>query len=173
MELHFVAPDLTKLDEPMAAEVVACCVYEDEMPMRGLAGLLDWRMAGKLSNLEREGFLRGEGGEVLCVPGRPRIPFDKVLLFGRGKRASFDDTAAAKALSRVTRVLEGLRVRRAVVELPGRGGEERISPERAAEILHDLTHGTSTQDAWWIVEGADGERRLIERTKETGRRPRR
>ncbi len=173
MELHFLAPDLTKLDEPTAAEVVACCVYEDEMPMRGLAGLVDWRMAGKLSSLERDGFLRGEGGEVLCVPGRPRIPFDKVLLFGLGTRASFDDEGCKKALAHVIRVLEGLRVRRAVVELPGRGGEERVSPERAAEILLELTHDTTTQDAWWLVEGADGERRLIERTKEAGRRPRR
>ena len=173
MELHFVAPDLTKLDAPMAAEVVACCVYEDEMPMRGLAGLVDWRMAGKLSALEREGFLRGETSEVLCVPGRPRVPFDKVLLFGLGKRASFDDEACKKALAHVIRVLEGLRVRRAVVEIPGRGGEERVSPERAAEILHELTHDTTSQDAWWLVEGSDGERRLLERTKETNRRPRR
>ena len=82
MDLHFVPPDLQKLDEPMAAEVVACCIWKDETPMRGLAGLVDWRLAGRLSVLEKSGFLLGNAGEVLCVPGRPRMPFDKVLISG-------------------------------------------------------------------------------------------
>lgn len=172
MELHFVAPDLEKLDEPMAAEVVACCIFEDELPMRGLAGLVDWRLAGRLSALERQGFLKGTRGEVLCVPGRPRMPFDKVLVFGLGARGSFGDDAFRSAVRHVTRVLDGLKVRRAVVELPGRG-EERISPEHAAELLYECTRETSTQDAWWLVEKADAEKQVILRTKEAERRARR
>jgi cytosol aminopeptidase family protein len=172
MDLHFVLPDLQKLDEPMAAEVVACCIWKDELPMRGLAGLVDWRMSGRLSALERDGFLLGNAGEVLCVPGRPRIPFDKVLVFGLGARSGFDEELFKSAVRHVTKVLEGLKVRRAVVELPGRS-DERISAELAAELLFECTSDSVSQDAWWIVERADGEKKMTDRTREAERRARR
>jgi hypothetical protein len=172
MDLHFVPPDLKKLDQPMAAEVVACCIWKDETPMRGLAGLVDWRLSGRLSALERDGFLLGDAGEVLCVPGRPRLPFDKVLIFGLGERSSFDDDLFRSAVRHVTKVLEGLKVRRAVVELPGRG-DERIRPARAAELLLECTAGSPSQDAWWLVEKADGEKKMSDAAREAERRARR
>src|SRR5262249_732244 len=78
MDVDFVAPDLRRLEAATQAELVACAIWEDERPMTGLAGLLDWRLAGRLSRLARDGFLAGTLGEVLFVPGRPRLPFEKV-----------------------------------------------------------------------------------------------
>lgn len=172
MELHFVARDLQKLDEPMAAEVVACCIYEDETPMRGLAGLVDWRLAGKLSALEREAFLLGKRSEVLCVPGRPRMPFDKLLIFGLGKKSELSEDAFRSVVRHITRVLDGLKVRRAVVELPGRS-DGRISPERAAELLFECSRESTTQDAWWLVESGDAEKKIAVTTREAARQAKR
>ena len=73
MDLRFVPPDLRRLDEA-GAELLACCIWSDQWPMRGLAGLLDWRLAGRLSALAREAFLLGELGEVLWRIGDAR-PF--------------------------------------------------------------------------------------------------
>ena len=71
IELRFVAPDLRRLDE-VGSEVVVCGIWKDERPFTGLACLLDWRLAGRLSRLAKQGFLVGDVGEVLVVPARPR-----------------------------------------------------------------------------------------------------
>src|SRR5215467_1478978 len=115
MELRLLPPDMRRLDEP-GAELLACTIWSDERPMRGLAGLLDWRLAGRLSQLARAGFLEGRLGEVLMVPGRPMTSFEKVLVFGLGNRSSFGDGAFRAVVANLLRSLEGLHIRRAVVE---------------------------------------------------------
>jgi len=133
VDFRFVPPDLRKLDQT-SGEVVACSIWQDQRPLTGLAGLLDWRLAGRLSMLARDTFLAGVLGEVLFVPGKPRLPFDKVLVLGLGARAEFGDEPFRVALRRLVLTLEGLNVRRAIVELPGRG-DQAIAPERAAELV--------------------------------------
>jgi hypothetical protein len=158
MELRFVLPELRSLDET-AAELCACSIWSDERPMRGLAGLLDWRLAGRLSAMQRAGFVQGKRGELLLVPGKPHLPFEKVLVVGLGARAAFGEDDFRDAVGLLARTLVGVRVRRAMVELPGRVGDA-ILPERALRLTLDSV-GTSTElDAWWIVEGATGQRRI-------------
>lgn len=155
MELRFVAPDLRQLDA-LSGEVVCCGVWEDERPMVGLAGLLDWRLAGRLSALLRQGFVTGAAGEVVMMPVRPKLPFEKVILFGLGARGAFDDERATRATRRLIEALDGLEIRRAVVELPGRA-DGAISPERAADIVRSSAEGDDAQDTWWLVEDARAE----------------
>lgn len=171
MDLHYLPPDLGRIDETNA-ELIACAIWENEAPMRGLAGLLDWRMAGRLSTLLRSEFLRGEMGEVLCVPGRPRLPFDKLLVFGLGPRADFDEARFRAITRHLLQTLEGLRVTRAVVELPGRS-DAAIPPDRAATVILESVGTSAAHDTWWIVDRADAERHLLERAQEEQRRARR
>src|SRR5580692_8427937 len=117
MEVRLLPPDLRRLDDS-AAELCACTVWSDERPARGFAGLLDWRLAGRLSALLASGFFRGDEGETLLVPGKPHLPYEKVLVAGLGPRAAFDLEAYGRAVDRLAATLAGLRVRRAVVELP-------------------------------------------------------
>lgn len=158
MDLRFVAPDLRRLDEA-SAEVLACGVLRDVRPLTGLAGLADWRLAGRLSGLMQKGFLLGDVGEVVVVPARPRLPFDKLLAYGVGPRAAFDEDAFKRSLARVLDAIAGLQVKSALVELPGRG-QRLIEPERAAELLLDATDSVN-QDALSFVEDADGQRRML------------
>ena len=157
MELRFILPDLRQLDLA-SAELLACCVWSDVRPVRGLAGLLDFRLAGKLSSLARESFLAGARGEVLLLPGRPRLPFEKVLVFGLGARAEWSDAVYEETVRRISRSLEALRVVRAVVELPGRA-DDALSPERGAELLLSAI-ASDAHDAWWLVESAEAQKRM-------------
>jgi hypothetical protein len=166
IDLRFVARDLRRLDEA-SAEVVACGVYRDERPLAGLAGLLDWRLAGRLSRLAKQGFLLGEVGELLAVPVRPRLPFDKLLVAGLGPRGAFGDAAFRKVLERTIDALAGLHVKKAVIELPGRG-DEAITAERAAEILLDLI-GDDERDALTFVEDPSGRERIEKHAQERRR----
>jgi hypothetical protein len=168
MELRFIGPDLRSLDGS-GVELLACSVWRDQRPMHGVAGLLDFRLAGALIRKE---YLAGELGEVLFVPGRPRLRFDKVLVFGLGARSGFGEGTFRNVLSHVVRALAGLRVRRAVVELPGRA-EGLIEPERARELLLESLGDSEQNDIWWLVEPADAQRRMAERAQDERRRSRR
>jgi hypothetical protein len=169
MNLRCVAPDLDQLSG-VSAELIACGIWEDAWPMRGLAGLLDWRLAGRLSTIARRGDLRGTFGEVMFVPGRPRLSFDKVIVIGLGLRANFDDKIFRDALHRLENILHGLHVQRAVIELPGRA-DNAIEPERAAELI--LEDANEKRDAWWLVETSDAEKRILAHTEDDRRRSRR
>jgi hypothetical protein len=160
VDVRFVAPDLRRLDEA-SAEVVACGVYSDTRPLRGVAGLLDWRLSGRLSRLAKESFLVGEGGEALALPARPRLPFDKVLVVGLGPRGPFDVAGCRKALARVLDALSGLNVKKALVEIPGRG-DDAITPEQAADVLFEAT----AHDALVVIERLDAQKRIEARLQE-------
>src|SRR5262249_39070271 len=107
MELRFIAPSLTNLDE-VDSEVLACTVWTDARPAHGLAGLCDWRLAGKVSDLMRRGMITGAQGEVVMVPGKPRLTFDKLLFFGAGPREAFDEDSFRAVVLRMLSVMEGL-----------------------------------------------------------------
>ena len=159
IDLRFVAPDLRRLDE-VSSEVVVCGIWRDARPLTGLAGLLDWRLAGRLSRLARQGFLVGEVGEVLVLPTRPRLPFDKALVCGLGPRAAFGEAAFRTVLARALDALTGLSGTKAVLELPGRGdGHCGVDAARAASILLDLI-GDDERDALCFVEDPEGQRMI-------------
>ncbi|MDF2691875.1 MAG: hypothetical protein K0S65_258 [Labilithrix sp.] len=166
LDLRFVPRALRHIDE-VSAEVVACGIYRDERPLAGLAGLLDWRLAGRLSRLAKQGFLVGEVGELLALPVRPRLPFDKLLVAGLGPRGAFGDTTFRSVLERTMNALEGLQVKKAIVELPGRG-DDAISAERAAEILLDLI-GDDERDALTFVEDPAEQQRIEKHAQERRR----
>lgn len=166
VDLRFVAPDLRRLDEA-GAEVVVCSVWKDERPFTGLACLLDWRLAGRLSRLAKVGFLVGDLGEVLVVPARPRLPFDKLLACGLGPRASFDEATFRTVLERILDALNGLSVKKAVIELPGRG-DSGVDPEQAASILLDVLRDDE-RDALCFVEEVDAQRRIEKHAQERHR----
>ena len=168
MDFGFVARDLRRIDD-LSAEALACCVFEDEWPMLGLAGLVDWRLSGRLSELAKAGFLSGKADEVLLLPLRPWLPFEKLLLLGLGPRAEFDAAAARRATERLVSTLEGLQVKRPVVELPGRA-DRSLAAKKAAELVQGAIADVEPRDAWWLVEDADGEKAITSR--EDGPRPR-
>jgi hypothetical protein len=163
VDIRFLAPDLRHLDEANVEAAVGS-FWQDERPMRGLAGLLDWRLAGRLSTLLASGWVRGEPGEVLLVPGKPHVPFEKILLVGLGARGSFDEDAFRSGVQRMAAALEGLRVRRAVVELPGRGTAS-IDAERAITLALECLGGQPEHDAWWLVEDAQAQKRVEQRVR--------
>ena len=156
MDLRFTPPQLRKLDLA-GTEVLMACLAEDERPPHGVAGLVDWRLAGRLSALIQTGFAAGRLGEVLLIPGQAKLPFDKVVLFGVGTRGAFGERVFRTVVEAMLRTLEGLRARTAVVQLPGRHFGA-IAPERAADILLESAGGRPEHDVWTLVEPPEAQR---------------
>jgi hypothetical protein len=171
VELRFVTPELARLDE-IDCEVLACSVWSDVRPSHGIAGLCDWRLGGRVSELERRGLIRGLLGEVVLLPGKPKLTFDKVLLFGAGARASFGEEAFRSIVLAMLETMERLLARVSVVELPGRH-DQLIPADRAADILLACAGRKPEHDAWTLVEDHEGRQRIIQHMIEERRRVRR
>ncbi len=160
MDLRFVHPSLTHLDE-LDSEVLMCSVWSDTRPSHGVAGLCDFRLGGWISSLERRGRITGELGEAVLLPGKPRLPFEKLVIFGAGPRAAFDERVMEVLAERILRAANDLGARAVVLELPGRH-DSLIPAERAAEILLEAVGRERQYDVWTLVETADGRQRVMQ-----------
>jgi hypothetical protein len=170
VDLRFTTPELRKLDL-LGTEVIVSTLASDERPPHGVTGLLDFRLAGRISRLIQSGFATGKVGEVVLVPGKPKLPFDKLLLFGIGKQSEFNDPVFRVVLDKILRTLEGLRAQTAVVELPGRHFDA-ISPERAADILLESVGGRKEHDVWTLIEPSEAQRAITQHMIQERRRVR-
>jgi len=168
VDLRFTTPSLRKLDLA-GTEVLVACLSSDERPPHGVAGLVDFRLSGRLSRLLQKGFATGALGEVVLVPGKPKLPFDKVLLFGIGERAAFDEARFGSVVQKILDTLASLRARAAVVELPGRHFDA-LPPERAADLLLESAGGRREHDVWTLIEPSDAQRVITQHMIQERRR---
>jgi hypothetical protein len=156
VDVRFVPLDLARVDA-LRYEAVALPFFEDERPLRGAAGLCDWRLCGRLSRLLLGGRVTGSLGEVTLVPARPRLPFDKLLLFGSGARGAFDAAAFAAVAARIYDVVEGLRLRNLVLSLPGRN-HDRVSPGEAIRWFLEASAGQSRLEELIVLDDVEAHR---------------
>jgi len=170
MELLFLPPTLRALDEA-PSEVLCACIFEDERPPNGVAGLVSWRLAGRVDRLIETRFLTGARGEVMLIPGRPRLSCDKVLLFGLGPRPAFDDDVFDEASTRILKTLRGLECRSAIVEMPGRH-TDAMQPEHAADRFLAALGREGGFDRITLVEESAAQKRVNEHVIEARRRVR-
>jgi hypothetical protein len=171
MDLRFTVPELSALDQ-IGTEILVATTTSEDRPPQGVAGLVDWRLAGRLSRLIKRGFLSGELGEVLLIPGRPRLLFDKIVLFGLGRRDEFDEGVFRSVIERVLSSLQDLKARTAVVELPGRHFGA-LPPERACDILLETVGSSRDHDVWTLVEPLEAQRAVTQHMIRERRRVRR
>lgn len=170
MDLRFTTPDLKALDQ-VGTEILVCGLTLDERPPQGVAGLIDWRLAGALSRLMLKGFVTGALGEALLLPGKPKLPFDKIVFVGLGRKAEFEEALYRSVVQRILRTLEQLRARAAVVELPGRHFGA-LPPERAADILLESVGTSRDHDVWTLIEPVEAQRAITLRMIQERRRVR-
>ncbi|MEO6953203.1 MAG: hypothetical protein ABI321_15485 [Polyangia bacterium] len=124
MNVGFLGAELSRWDallrEGVRPSVLGLPFFDDERPLRGAAGLCDWRLGGRISRLlgarigpQRDDRgeavkLRGVFGEKLLLPTGPRLPFSRLVLFGLGPQRSFDESVARKAVSELLGTLRQL-----------------------------------------------------------------
>jgi hypothetical protein len=75
MELRFVSPELASLDD-LDAEVLACAIWSDARPSHGVAGLADFRMAGRISGRHAQLVPADRAADILLACGGRRPEHD-------------------------------------------------------------------------------------------------
>jgi len=115
----FVSAAPQSLDE-LQTEIFVLPFFSDERPLRGAAGLIDWRLCGALSRKIMAGHLDGHFGEKALVSARPKLKSEGLLLVGLGASAAFDTGVAERACSLIAEALTDAKVSTAALALPGR-----------------------------------------------------
>ncbi|MDH3653940.1 MAG: hypothetical protein OEN21_06715 [Myxococcales bacterium] len=115
----FISAAPESLDE-LQTEVIVLPFFSDERPLRGAAGLIDWRLCGALSRKLMAGYLQGTLGEKAMLANPGTLKSERVLLIGLGDSASFDQGVAQKACQLIAEALREAKVSTAALALPGR-----------------------------------------------------
>ena len=142
------------------------------MPLsRRARRLVDWRLCGAISRILLRGRATGALGETVLIPAQPRLPFDKLFLFGVGRVSQFDDAVVDGVVERILDTLDRALVRTSVVSLPGRC-TDRVRPEHAMKIFLGRAAMHPEQDQVCIIETAGGQRAMMPVVERERRRER-
>lgn len=115
----FVSSAQQALDE-LQTEVIVLPFFSDERPLKGAAGLIDWRLCGALSRKLMAGYLDGAFGEKALLTTAGNLRSDALLLFGLGESTAFGREVAGKACVLIAETLREAKVSTAGLALPGR-----------------------------------------------------
>lgn len=140
-----------------AADTMILPVWSDERPLRGLAGLVDWRTCGGLSEPLRRGFFVAAVDEALLTCSRRVLSARRILLLGLGRRGALDRAALRAAGERAFAVAEGLGARRVIFGLPS-GRFDPSMPLALAEgaqgrviAAQEAAADLRSAPLWWFV----------------------
>ncbi len=107
--------------DPLPVDTLCLFVTEDERPLPGAAGYVDWRLCGQLSRLLVDGFFKGSRGESLLLPSSGRIGAPRVVVLGLGPGGEALHAGTLRsALSQAADVLNRAGADSVAIELPGR-----------------------------------------------------
>jgi hypothetical protein len=158
MDIRFLAPELRHLDA-LKCEAILAPFFSDERPLAGALGLVDWRLCGFLSRAILRGEIRGDAGETVLVPLRPRFGIDKLFLFGLGKEQDFAAEALVPATTRMLEVVTRANVRTTAFVLPGRS-TGRITPNDAMESFFSASLVHREQHEVIVIEPPEAQRAM-------------
>jgi hypothetical protein len=125
--------DLARWDET-ARDCLVLPVFKDDRPLRGAAGLADWRLCGRLSRLVKASRASADAGEALLLPPGRRLRFRRLMWFGLGDARSYSDERFRKDLGWILDVVIKADVTDWSLQMPGRASG-LIGARRAIEIL--------------------------------------
>jgi len=143
--------------------------FEDERPLRGSAGWIDWRLNGKLSHLLIEGRLTGEWEETTLLATQGRIVPPLLLLIGLGRVREYSYLRLRELSPHLFKTLRDLKPQEICFSLP-HGETYNVDCGKLTAILLEgivdcLDARTDDVEAW--VRGlrvffAEGEERFTE-----------
>jgi hypothetical protein len=116
--VNAVEPSLEALDGLTDADALCFVLTEDERPLSGAAGYLDWRLCGGLSRVLLKGFFKGERGEQLLMPTSGHVPATKLFAVGGGSSKSLDLAALKTVLETSAQMLKKAGVKSVGLSLP-------------------------------------------------------
>lgn len=174
MKIQLLRPDLHQIDR-IEADTLALTVFEEDRPPKGLAGLVDWRLCGRLSELIVRGKVTGAFRESVLLPAYERLPVERICVFGLGKRADFSPTRAREVAWFVAESLRKLKATSFVMSLPGSPKAQIAARARMDMVLEEAVRVFGDDESsgpltLFIVEPSEYHRELTEAISVTMRK---
>ncbi len=165
MTFAFAEPKLEALDE-LDNRCLVLTFFADDRPLRGLTGRVDWRLCGQLSRLMISDFVDGHFCEAMLTPLGGRLPFERLLLVGMGRRSDFGPERFEEICRFCFGALARMGVNDFAMSLPGRVGLD-VGLRQALRGWRSALIETFEPEALGglrvcILEAADVQRELVE-----------
>ncbi|MGN6109082.1 MAG: M17 family peptidase N-terminal domain-containing protein [Kofleriaceae bacterium] len=161
MALSVLPLDLSRWDET-ARDCLALPVFKDDRPLRGAAGLADWRLCGRLSRFIRANRASAEAGETLMFPPGRRLRFSRILWFGLGDARGYSDDRFRRDIAWILGVVRKAGIAEWALQLPGRASG-LIGARRAVELLLEDT--TVADQPLALIEDPAGQKDIAEQLR--------
>jgi hypothetical protein len=152
--------ELAKWDERESGALVVT-FFEDERPLRGAAGLADWRLCGRLSRLIKKNRVEGSKGESLMMPPGRRLPFERILLFGLGSSTTFNEDIYRQMVRRIHDVVARAKITDYAVQPPGRASG-LIAARRALELWIEEGTTERADDDVFIIDSSSAQKEMAD-----------
>ena len=158
MALSVLPLDLSRWDEA-SRDCLVLPVFRDDRPLRGAAGLADWRLCGRLSRLIKANKATGDAGETMMLPPGRRLRWKRVMWFGLGDAKGYSDERFRKDLAWIRDVVKGAGVTDWSMQAPGRASG-MIGARRAVELM--LEDDSFTEQNVTLLEDPSGQKDIAE-----------
>jgi hypothetical protein len=160
MTVQFLSCELGKWEET-GGDALVLTFFRDERPLRGAAGLVDWRLCGRLSRLIKQGRMRGERGETLLMPPGRRLPYERLILFGLGTANPFGDDVFRGHVRRIRHVMRRAGIHDFALQPPGRA-TGLVAARRALEMWIEESGVTGDEDRVAIIDTPGAQKEMAD-----------
>jgi hypothetical protein len=129
--------------------------FQDERPLKGTSGLIDWRLNGTISHLLKEGKMTGEWQENTLIPSHGRVIPPLILLLGLGKAGDYSTLRLRDLFPRLFETLRDLKSSRVCLSFPS-NEKYNVDCGKSAEVLlegmADCFNSRSSSDEDWATK---------------------
>lgn len=116
--LSAVEPSLESLDALEGVDALCLVIAQDDRPLHGAAGFVDWRLCGGLSKLMLEAFFEGKPREQVLFPAAGLLKVGRVFAVGAGPSSGLDAAGLGAALEHAAQTLARAGVSSTALVLP-------------------------------------------------------
>ena len=155
---EFVSSSLETLDQ-LQTELIVLPFFSDERPMRGVAGLVDWRLCASLSRKRMAGYVDERFARKSLFAHPPKLETEGLLLVGLGASPDFDTRLARRACLVIAHALRDARVSTVALALPGRS-VDLLPAVEAMQIWLEVEPEAPNLDEVCIIEAPKEHRAL-------------
>lgn len=87
------------------SDLALVLAYEDERPLKGQTGLIDWRLNGKVSKLILDKRFDGKFGDALLMPSEGRAHANELVVLGLGHKSQLDEARTPRVIQYIIETL--------------------------------------------------------------------
>ncbi len=136
-------------------ELLVTGFFQDERPLKGTCGLIDWRLNGTISHLVKDGRISGDWQETTLIPSQGRVIPPLILFLGLGKIRDYSTLRLRDLFPRLFDTLRNLRSSKVCLSFPS-DEKYNVDSGKSAEVLlegmADSFSSGSSLDERWMTE---------------------